>query len=697
MKNHARSIHSFLFLCLLIPLSPLNAQWQRMPYPGNERMGNILNCNGIFLAQSESAIYRSEDEGRSWQLSLDMAGFDTALGHEGSDVYAIESNVGLMKSSDQGLNWQTLNSQPLNSTFAENIIITQQHIYYNNGSSVFRYNRSNYTAPPLEILTIPQQVYPSSIKLQASTTALWVAVKDSLLKSMDGGDHWTLAHEGIRANSLIVRGDTLIVSTTNEVLLSTDEGQNWKPILQHSDIKFSTWKNDRLIAFIYQNPNWLYLVSSDNGVHWNSFAVDLASESCNSFEQYGNIILSAGLHGMARSEDGGEKWYFSSTGIEREGGYLYYPYLYKLGNKLAFEKQISSDAGFTWSSPINLTVKNLFGSYFQHGSHYFARDNNKVLHRTDTSAINWQPIGQQMPLNTEFQFISTGGRFYRIDRQFGPGSLPGFIRESLDDGETWLSTGGVSSINTIPDFFVGHHDFLFEWRQGLGLYRSADKGVGWIPVGDGLESLSDLMYCKLISCKDALFICSGPDIAVSTDNGLSFKIINKNLKNEFGLQLGSNRIAYDGNYLIMATYQKVYLSVGLNDVWYDISGNLEEIPDALDFDVLIYQGYVYCHDYFAIWRRSLADPLVSQEPQPSPEIGPLRIFPNPTAAFTQVHIDSEETGELYVYNTSGQQVMKLSEVRESVAVDLSGESPGTYYIVWLSPNGTRANGRVVKI
>ena len=81
--------------------------------------------------------------------------------------------------------------------------------------------------------------------------------------------------------------------------------------------------------------------------------------------------------------------------------------------------------------------------------------------------------------------------------------------------------------------------------------------------------------------------------------------INKNLINDYGVNEGAQELAYDGNTLVIATYQKIYMSPGLTDEWYDITANLFDSLSFYEPNILIYHGYIYIDDTYLVWRQAL--------------------------------------------------------------------------------------------
>ena len=114
MKKTGYTHICFFTLLLFSSIYSLHAQWSPVAIPGNESTNKVINVNNIWLCQTESGIYRSENDGLSWKLSRNLnSSYDATIYAEGNDLYLIGTSFGLLKSADTGVSWQTQSAGPL--------------------------------------------------------------------------------------------------------------------------------------------------------------------------------------------------------------------------------------------------------------------------------------------------------------------------------------------------------------------------------------------------------------------------------------------------------------------------------------------------------------------------------------------------------------------------------------------------------
>lgn len=102
-------------LVLGICFAEVNGQaisWSKVkgPYAGAIQLLSVDPSGYVFAAASNSGIYRSTDEGGSWQptgLNLEY-GVSTLISDSVDDIYAGNISQGLYETSDRGKSWQKM-------------------------------------------------------------------------------------------------------------------------------------------------------------------------------------------------------------------------------------------------------------------------------------------------------------------------------------------------------------------------------------------------------------------------------------------------------------------------------------------------------------------------------------------------------------------------------------------------------------
>jgi uncharacterized protein (TIGR03437 family) len=253
----------------------------------------------VYAGTQGAGVFRSVDSGTTWVrknagLASSYISALVADPHSPSTVYATGSaptgSLRIWKSTDRGQTWNSADPN-LTDFYAEVLAVDPRNpstLYAGGGRSVVKSvdGGAHWTATgpiplavdgnytPISTLTI-DPVIPST--LYVGTSGLGV------FKSADGGTSWSAASAGWRANirALVIdttNPSTLYAGLNNGVYRSTDAGANW--------VSASAGLLDRSIYSLTmdpQNPSRLYAGTSSLGVF--------------------------------RSDDGGNSWSHRSTGL----------------------------------------------------------------------------------------------------------------------------------------------------------------------------------------------------------------------------------------------------------------------------------------------------------------------------------------------------------------------------------------------
>jgi uncharacterized repeat protein (TIGR01451 family) len=266
----------FLLFCIYF-VRPLPAQWQRLPGPttGSVRCWTSTP-DGVLYAGGTGGIFRSEDDGRHWQVlpgSAELGKYLWQLDWDKGNLYLLTqdfsaSNRVLWKSSDEGTRWSVLRTDLFDPvqfqtvfdaredtivvnthsmghhstdggvTWKEsanngvwNIIGTEQGWFSTFYSTAYRWSRewpwfvtyqgANLSLHPVRLLAAGERVF------------MFLSGPGSLFKyTQDGGTSWLDANLPIAYNaqsiSVAARQDTLFVQAGTNIYFSTDGLRNWK-------------------------------------------------------------------------------------------------------------------------------------------------------------------------------------------------------------------------------------------------------------------------------------------------------------------------------------------------------------------------------------------------------------------------------------------------------------------------------------
>ena len=202
-----------------------------------ERNFSILKkiANGFFLAGTSSKIYISTNEGQLWN-TVDL------LGAYPSSIIISNDNVlflyigggGLLRSKDNGFNWEDVNKGILNSTVSFISVDKYDNIYAQAGGSRLLYS----TDKGNNWLKVPgpyNGYYVGEIFITKNNYILTLSYEAGIYKSTDNGVSWKQKiDETLNSNNHPFsfkedsRGNLYALSSMGSLLHSANGGENWE-------------------------------------------------------------------------------------------------------------------------------------------------------------------------------------------------------------------------------------------------------------------------------------------------------------------------------------------------------------------------------------------------------------------------------------------------------------------------------------
>lgn len=320
----------WLVACLLQPATAgTNALTRVGPYGGFIHKVTFHPTHpSIVYASTTAGFYRSPDGGRTWQIVNDRhsSGRDMVVhAAEPNRVFVVALGAGVLASDDAGAT--------------------------------------------LSVVSSAQGFQPSGadIEYSADATVLYVSTGFQVYRSTDHGTSWQRGgdvptSERAATNLIVDPSDPrhlYMVGDVAEGFQSTDAGATWQPWtvpnamindlafantqptpriwattsagIWFSDDRGVTWTNSSngiadAVSVDPNNPNIVYvgtvqglLRTENNGVSWSNIQGDANTDMIHSIAidpANSDHLLLAGRAGIARSDDSGEHWVASHSGID---------------------------------------------------------------------------------------------------------------------------------------------------------------------------------------------------------------------------------------------------------------------------------------------------------------------------------------------------------------------------------------------
>jgi photosystem II stability/assembly factor-like uncharacterized protein len=333
----------------------------------------------VYLGNGDGAIFKSTDAGNNW-----IESYHTQVQGSAAQVFAMASTIdgkiyagmnylGIVRSIDNGVSWDRINTGILNGFISSLKVISGNKIYAGT------YN-------------------------------------DGLHKSTDGGNSWVLSalsNKYIFSIGSGSQGD-LFVSTNSQqggMLRSTDEGVNWTKINSGFNAYLANVIETKSPAFVFAGTQSGFFMSSNNGDNWS--LTGLSNRNVNTIIVLTNGDLLAGADGLYRSTNNGMNWSkLDSTAFPQSG--LKSIAKSPTGFILASSEHLyrSSDNGNSWTLVNDLSFSTMVIN--SNGYAVGGRYNQNGIFLSTNGGYNWSTMNSGIPDNfyTGLLDIDSSGYIY---------------------------------------------------------------------------------------------------------------------------------------------------------------------------------------------------------------------------------------------------------------------------------------------
>lgn len=344
----------------------------------------------------------------------------------------------------------------------------------------------------------------------------------------------------------------------NRLMVSTDEGRSWKPLVRSLPSPPQDGKTLANLAIAASDPRVMYVSSTvggvfrsqDGGSSWHPAAGSLANTDIAPIAvapRSSDAVLAAGaLSGLYRTTDGGRRWQ-TIAGFERVR-VLALAFVPRTGRAVAGDASgrvwTSDDNGVSWRvaarSPDG-AITALATSGRTAEARVFAGTLRGALLRSDDSGGTFTAIGTGLPKDTIFSIAISPT--YAKDRTLWMSAGATGVYRSTDAGETWtraargLTTNEQAQEINIPNFrtlVVARNSsgarVLYEGGYD-GMFRSDNDGRNWTEVQTLVDYITGLDVSPNFANDSTVAISTYVKGAyLSTDAGEAWQTIDTGLE-----------------------------------------------------------------------------------------------------------------------------------------------------------------------
>ena len=730
-----------ILLILIISTQITLSQWKKLDAPN--RITNVQNIQvfqGVFYATKSDIIYKSNDEGQTWEeISTNLKDFETfkhiyKLHIYDGVFYAISANdfnsifeSDLYISYDLGVNWEQIMIGSGQLDYFQKI----ENDFYIYSSTSPRGILTSKDAKNWEILDINEPINPLSkynklynrndtiIVYQYGSDAPSGTIKYNFIKiSTDNGKNWFTKGEYLDVKGvkhIYKIGNTLIAGTRSGVFISDDFGDTW--LLSNGVLpEESRIVNEMLVVddIIYYGAPKGFWKSLDSGKTWELVHSSLSNTGFHSLVLQDGCFFTS-IYSVLNS--------IQHSLISKDNFNTYKPLNFT--SNLLITNYIKKDIEYLstnegiYSLNKNSNTYELVSDFFQLKSHpvtkLHKKENVLIAHYGGTSGgvnftiistdygITWELIDYKKPNKINFigYYINPDNRIFTITQNFG-------ILYSDDLGKTWeeieidentkIRLASMKSLNTKGNYFV-ENDSIFIYSTGL-IYKTDQNFSELTDVLNRqdtsfLRNLLNRDISHLAKYENFIAISNASDnyLYLSNDYGKSWERCNFDF--EIDRPRYSDNLIYDiiniDSNLIVSTYHGIYLSTDYGKNWTDMRYNISNSLEGTKY-LYIFKNKLYLSmsglGFYELDLKELG--IASVENRNILYHYPP--FPQPSA--TEVNIKSFwDSGvidftadDIEIYNINGEKIntkdkIKIRKEAQNIGTiiwDNSGVEPGIY-------------------
>lgn len=513
-----------------------NAQWIHSGPEGNNLSGKFFEeFNGTLWTKNSRMIYKSTDNGNSWQVAFTMPISFNDLIVRNSFIIAC-SNNGLYKSLDNGLTWSlnnSLNSVIIKQTSTGRLILGSGPYYSDDdGDSWLQGSPTN--------LELREIVENNGRLIAAGLNGVYI--------SNDNGVNWSLSNSGIAALDLstfnwniCISNNVIYLANGNiaGVYKSVDNGNNW---IQISSGLTATVAYPFNISI--QNNQ---ILRTTNLVGTYSLNPTTDTWQLTTLNQISNVIISnyfdnkywgtsRDYDGLVKSGNNGVNWQNSYSGIKNFSCSrlsVSKNKLFSVAGGVFVYDTISSDwtrvtpKNFNFAGTLGVNNYATFDIKIGSNGKYYLGSNGGVWTSTNNGST-WTQHLSGLPQQTVPSISCKVNRLY----VFGTGGNDTILAATA--AGIYYSTNQAQSFTQATGANNGNfNDMIFTqgklYAGGNGIYSSADRGITWSAVNNITSgSITQIAATNtklwVIASQNAAFTNIGPDTGLHglLYNGISY-------------------------------------------------------------------------------------------------------------------------------------------------------------------------------
>ena len=691
-----------LLIASAIPM-PLSAQyWQDINgIPSPSILCEVANGR-ILVGTASQGIYYTDDAGKTWMpTQLHRQGYAPYLiTGKGTNVFALVDQGGtteFYRSTDNGMSWTSSSFNPLidaiavsdsGQLFGVGFYHDTTDLYYFYRYRVYRFDGNSWepigtTASSFSGVGSPS--IPSFVIDHANN--FYFSVKDGtngkygMFVSSDEGLTWTwqlpdrlMDQIAVTRSNVIIAGIRSQDPTQIGVFKSTDGGNSWgslglngkypiRGIALGDSGETYVATPESVYQYLGYYGGWKVMDLPPDLIDWSSYG---SAGSPLVLTSSGTVMACGGVFGVYRSTDQGNSWLPNGPRsrdifslVVDDAGTVFAG---TLGNRMYF----SADQGQDWLQTAAGSTCDYVYSLMKRGSQVYAGTDCGAFRSTD-NGVHWLGAGQEEMTGAVYSLLENSAHVLFAASAFG-------VYRAADEGSNWAPVGLSNMV--VLSLAADSAGNVYAATKNSGIYASTNNGITWVSCGAIRNDIGALAVNSVGNVFAGIF----GGILRSSDNGATW--VEKDFITGYVYSL-----AFKGSQSVFAgTYKGVYASYDNGDHWKLLStkGLSQPLVLSLAFDPA---GNLVAGTYHGgLYRTTQSFTSVEEQNVFSKGFQLHQNYPNPFNPTTQIQfsLPGRSYVSLKVFDLLGRQVATLVDGEQKVGehvvtFDASKLSAGSYF------------------
>jgi|GEM_PF-944102 len=408
---------------------------------------------------------------------------------------------------------------------------------------------------------------------------------NGVVRSTDGGITWNMTDTSMpkEIEAIAINGNYIFAGGGAIMLRSSNDGSSWTVIqngLQYGQTTITCLvvTEGKILASTFAGV----VVSTNNGNDWSTLVTTNSADGVtNCISVIDSTVLVGWPGGIIRSTDDGRTWYIPSSYIGTSTTFSIMGDSSRIYAGTVNGVHVSTDDGVTWSPINNGFPGEQALSIAEIDTTLFAASFDEGVFLSTNYGAGWVQANIGIYGWSGAYIAGRGTNLFAV--MSSPTDASSLLYSSTDNGNTWIAD---TSLHSLVASITVTDKYAYAVTNNA-IFESSDNGKSWYALNRGvMDSVGDTIYPRrLVKSGTNLIVATQGTyhwgkVFLSSDNGVSWKIVGQNLPEIVSLAAAGNYVyAGDAGHESDWTqsYDGIYRSTDNGENWTQINDTLKNI------------------------------------------------------------------------------------------------------------------------